>query len=98
MEFTKENIGAINQHLSGKTAAEIIAYFIDHLGTKITFGTSLGAEDQIITQLIAQHNSTCDVFTLDTGRLFPETYDLIDTTSRRYKIKINTYFPEKDEV
>ncbi len=94
----KENLGAINALLKGKSAEEIIAYFLNKLGDKITFGTSMGAEDQVITEIISKIDLSAEVFTLDTGRLFPETYDLIDSTARKYKIKIKTYFPEKDDI
>lgn len=94
----KENLGAINALLKGKSAEEIIAYFLNKLGDKITFGTSMGAEDQVITEIISKIDLSAEVFTLDTGRLFPETYDLIDSTARKYKLKIKTYFPEKDAI
>ncbi|OYT11951.1 MAG: phosphoadenosine phosphosulfate reductase [Bacteroidetes bacterium 4572_112] len=98
MEFVKENINAINDLLKGKSAFEIITYFNDELGDKITFGTSLGAEDQVITQMLASINSMVPIFTLDTGRLFPQTYDLIDSTSTKYKIIIKPYSPVNTEV
>ncbi len=98
MEFIKENIGAINDLLKGKSAIEIITYFNDNLGDKITFGTSLGAEDQVITQILASINSKVPIFTLDTGRLFPQTYNLIDSTSTKYKIIIKPYSPVNTEV
>ena len=98
MEFIKENIGVINDLLKGKSALEIITYFNDNLGDKITFGTSLGAEDQVITQILASINSKVPIFTLDTGRLFPQTYDLIDSTSTKYKIIIKPYSPVNTEV
>ena len=39
-----------------------------------------------------------EVFTLDTGRLFPETYELMDKTSARYKLDIKTFFPNTENV
>lgn len=98
MSIKKEDIVAINKKLAGKSAKEIIKYFIDEMGDKITFGTSLGAEDQVITQIIAELGANTPIFTLDTGRLFPETYDLIDRTSKKFKLRIHTYFPDNNEV
>ena len=98
MIFSKEDIGALNTQLQGKTAQEIIAFFIDAMGIKITFGTSLGAEDQLITQMLVVHKKPFNIFTLDTARLFPETYELIDRTNKKYNIKIDTFFPEYKEV
>ncbi len=98
MSIKKEDIVSISRQLEDKSAQEIISYFIDLLGNKITFGTSLGAEDQVITEIIAGINKGTPIFTLDTGRLFPETYDLIDRTNKRFRISIHPYFPNNKEV
>jgi len=98
MEFNKANVEAINSLLKGKTAKEIIQYFNDNLGDNITFGTSLGAEDQVITQMLASIKSAVPIFTLDTGRLFPQTYDLIDSTAQKYGLIIKPYSPVNTEV
>ncbi len=98
MIYTKSDIPTLNEVLKDKDAQEIIAFFIDKLGDKLTFGTSLGAEDQVITQMIASINKEATIFTLDTGRLFAETYDLIDRTTKKYNIKIHPYFPAAEEV
>jgi len=98
MQFKKENIKELNNQLEGKSAEKIIEFFITELGNKITFGTSLGIEDQVITHIIRSSENDVDIFTLDTGRLFPETYDLIDRTSRRYKNNIKAYSPLHTEV
>ena len=62
----------------------------------MSFASSLGFEDQIITHYIALFNPGIRIFTLDTGRLFPETYDLIDRTKARYKTDIEIFFPERE--
>jgi len=98
MQFTKENIEELNNKLEGKSAFEIITFFVNELGNDITFGTSLGIEDQVITQMILSQTSDIDIFTLDTGRLFPDTYDLIDRTSKKYKSNIKAYSPDHNEV
>ncbi|MCK5847218.1 MAG: phosphoadenylyl-sulfate reductase [Bacteroidales bacterium] len=98
MQFTKENIPELNKELEGKLAIDIISFFNTNLGNEITFGTSLGAEDQVITEMLASINSSVPIFTLDTGRLFPETYNLIDSTSVKYGITIKPYSPVNTEV
>jgi len=60
----------------------------------VVFTTSLGLEDQVLTDIICRNNLPVRIITLDTGRLFPETYDLIDKTKARYKVKIDSFFPE----
>lgn len=98
MIFNKEDIAGLNAQLAGKSAQEIIAFFIDKMGDKITFGSSMGAEDQVITQMLSLNAKAFNIFTLDTARLFPETYDLIDLTNKKYGIKITPFFPAYDEV
>lgn len=98
MKNDKSNLEELNSKLNGKSASEIISFFLNSFGENIVFGTSLGAEDQVITYLLKESGLDFEIFTLDTGRLFPETYDLIDRTNSRYKIKIKTMFPESQEV
>ncbi len=98
MIYTKNDIAGLNHELKGKTAQEIISFFLEKMGEKITFGTSLGAEDQVVTHMLHSHGGGFKIFTLDTARLFPETYDLIDRTNKRYNVKIDLYFPDYKEV
>jgi len=88
----------LNLSLKGKNPTEILEILIDKFGEKIAFSSSLGAEDQVLTDMIVKVRPTTKIFTLDTGRLFPETYDLIDRTCQKYKIKINIFFPNPTEV
>ncbi len=62
------------------------------------FATSLGEEDQVLTQLIATNKLPIQLFTLDTGRLFQETYELLELTQSHYKISIDVFFPAQHEV
>jgi phosphoadenosine phosphosulfate reductase len=65
---------------------------------KVVFSTSFGQEDQVITDAIFRNGLAIQVFTLDTGRLFPETYELMDKTKARYKATFKTYFPNTEKV
>jgi phosphoadenosine phosphosulfate reductase len=62
------------------------------------FSTSLGVEDQAILHAIAAVGARVDVFTLDTGRLFPETIDTIARSEERYGLRIRVMAPEAGEV
>lgn len=64
----------------------------------ICFANSLGAEDMVLTDLIAQHQLDISLFSLDTGRLPAETYDLIATLRQRYAVKLQVYFPDAAQV
>jgi len=61
---------------------------------QVVFTTSLGLEDQALTDLIARNNIKVRLATLDTGRLFPESYSLLDRTRAKYDIDIKSYFPD----
>ena len=100
MEFTgelKTQIEEWNLSLKGKSAQEVIGFFLDHFGEKILLSTSLGLEDQVLTEMVLRQNPGLEVFTLDTGRLFPETYDLIARTNKHFGIRMKTYFPDAEE-
>ena len=62
---------------------------------KIVFTTSFGLEDQVITHLLHDRGIALDIVTLDTGRQFPETYDLWAETERRYDIRIRAFYPDQ---
>ena len=61
---------------------------------QVVFTTSLGLEDQALTDLIARNNIPVRLVTLDTGRLFPETYSLLDRTKSKYAIEVKSVFPD----
>ncbi len=65
---------------------------------RVVLSSSLGQEDQVITDAICKNNIGVEIFTLDTGRLFYETYELIEKTNARYKINMKVYFPEVADV
>ncbi len=101
MEITdtlKKQISRWNEEWKKKDPVEFLAFFLKEYGDRIAQATSLGAEDQVITDMIAKISKEAKIFTLDTGRLFPETYTLIDETNKKYDIKIDVYFPRNEEV
>lgn len=66
---------------------------------QVVFTTSLGLEDQALTDLIARNNLPVRLVTLDTGRLFPETYDLIDRTRAKYRdLDFRSVFPDTQSL
>ena len=93
---------AIANTLLEKTAAfsieETLSFLANEYKDKVVFSTSFGQEDQVITALIGQNNLPITIFTLDTGRLFQETYDVFHKTLKKYKTDIKTYFPDTTAV
>lgn len=65
---------------------------------RIAFSTSLGLEDQAILDAIAKVGAEIDIFTLDTGRLFPEVLEMIELSEIRYGLRIRLVTPEAAEV
>jgi phosphoadenosine phosphosulfate reductase len=94
----QQQINRLNKQFEGLDAPTILQECANLFGDKIAFASSLGYEDQVITHLIAATKPAIKIFTLDTGRLFPETYDLISKVNARYKLKIQVYFPEHKAV
>jgi phosphoadenosine phosphosulfate reductase len=64
----------------------------------IVFSTSFGIEDQAITHIISEAGVNVKIFTLDTGRLFPETYSTWSATLDRYKLRIEGYYPDEQAL
>jgi phosphoadenosine phosphosulfate reductase len=92
----------ITQTLSAKTAdfsiEETLAFLANEYKDRVVFSTSFGQEDQVITALISKNDLPITIFTLDTGRLFQETYDVFHKTLKKYKKEIKVYFPEAAAV
>jgi phosphoadenosine phosphosulfate reductase len=84
----------LNDQLAGKTPDERLEIMGSEFKGKILFTTSFGIEDQVITHKIFSNNLDIKVATLDTGRLFPETYEVFSQTILKYRKKISVYFPD----
>ncbi len=65
---------------------------------EVTFSTSFGIEDQVITHMISANNIPITIFTLDTGRLFPETYKVWEQTIQKYNAQIIPYYPDTAQM
>lgn len=94
MQLTGEQITRISNLPAAEAIAEVCVLFPG----KVVFSSSLGQEDQVLTDIIFRNSLPVKVFTIDTGRLFPEVYDLIDRTEARYKNRIDVFFPSAPAV
>src|SRR5688572_7945678 len=94
----RESVTAWQELAATMGALDVIGWASRVFGNRLCFATSLGAEDQVITHLIAEVAPDIRVFTLDTGRLFPESYELIDKTEGRYARRVEVFAPRTDEV
>ncbi|MCU0462525.1 MAG: phosphoadenylyl-sulfate reductase [Bacteroidales bacterium] len=91
-------LSGLRSLLKGKTIEESLKIIAGHYPGKVVFTTSFGIEDQVITHLIFSNNIPIEVITLDTGRLFNETYRAFSETIIKYNKKINVYFPDHEAV
>ncbi len=87
-----------NTQLGEKTIVEKLRYLAEQHPGKVVFTTSFGYEDQVITDFIFRNDIDIKLATLDTGRIFPETYKVYRSTLERYGKPIKAYFPPNDEV
>lgn len=91
-------INQLNKEFEAKSPEEIVSYFLYEYDDRIALASSLGLEDQMLTDIILKIKKEARIFTIDTGRLFPETYSLIDETNKKYDFKMEVYFPENKPV
>lgn len=92
-----EAAAALDAALAGADLTErlrVVAAF----GGRAVFTTSLGIEDQVITAAIGLAGLPIEISTLETGRLFKETVDLIGETEERFGIAIKRFHPEQDDI
>lgn len=85
--------------LAGKDAAATLAWALNTFGVDgFALATSFGPEDQVLTALLASATPRPRIFTLDTGRLFEETYTLMQQTIRRYAVTVEVHAPDAGEL
>src|SRR5574337_218066 len=96
--MTNNKIKEVNELIAGRSVEESLRLLSEKYNGKIAFSTSFGWEDQVITHLIFTSNLPVKVFTLDTGRMFNETYMVWSRTNEIYNQKIESYFPKPDAV
>ena len=81
-----------------KTAEELIQWTIDQYGLIAGLACSFGMEDMILIDIIAKLKGPMTIFTLDTGRLHEETYQIMDRVRSHYGLENKTYFPNLEQV
>ncbi|WP_426750532.1 phosphoadenylyl-sulfate reductase [Myxococcus sp. Y35] len=84
--------------LKNASAEAVLAWTERRFGARAAIASSFGVEDMVLIDLARQHAPSLRIFTLDTGRLPPETYELIEVVRKRYGATVETYFPEREQV
>ncbi|MEK6607935.1 MAG: phosphoadenylyl-sulfate reductase, partial [Myxococcota bacterium] len=85
------------EELDAKPAQDVLAWALGKLHPRIAFAWS-GAEDVVVLDLMLKVRADARVFTLDTGRLNPETYDVMERVREKYGLKLEVMFPRHDRV
>jgi phosphoadenosine phosphosulfate reductase len=81
-----------------KSPEELLRWSMDQYGLEAGLASSFGMEDMVLIDMIAKLNGPLTIFTLDTGRLHEETYDVMERVRSKYGLEIKTYFPDRDKV
>lgn len=89
---------AKNEEFLNQEPQKVLEYFLNEFPETSALSSSLSYEDQTITDMMVGIRKDARIFTLDTGRQFPETYDLIDRTNMQYGIRIEVFFPDWHNV
>lgn len=94
----KSYIPSLLDQIKSLQPAEAIQILADQYPGKITFSTSFSFEDQLITDAILASGIPVSIFTLDTGRLFAETYSVWSRTNEKYATRIQAYYPQHETI
>lgn len=99
-----QSLNALDTELESKTAEEILKWALEKYQDKVALASSFGAEDVALIDMLmkivqsSKFNVQPRIFTLDTGRLPQETYDVMDKIKEKYKIKLDVYYPDTQSV
>jgi len=86
------------EETKGCSAEELLNLITERFGDRFALATSFGAEDQVLTDMLCKIENQPSIFTLDTGRLPEETYEVMQATREKYGIRIEVLFPDYKEV
>lgn len=94
----KNIVSQLLHQISGLNITDAIALLIKEFPGRVTFSSSFSYEDQAITHEILSNNLPVKIFTLDTGRLFAETYSVWSSTNSKYNTSIKAYYPQAEPL
>ncbi|MFA7229824.1 MAG: phosphoadenylyl-sulfate reductase [Victivallaceae bacterium] len=89
-----EQILELNKRFGAERPEEVLKWAAEYFNGQVVFSTALGAEDQVITDMIFRNKLNIPQVTLDTGRMFDETYKLLRENEQRYNMRIKVFFPD----
>lgn len=94
----KNHIPELLEQVRIRSNADSLQLLAQLFPGQVTFSSSFSFEDQVITHDILSNNTPISIFTLETGRLFPETYSVWNSTNERYNTHITAYYPNHKDI
>ena len=98
MPTSKPDLSALKERFREASAEEIVAFASAEYGTEAKLSTAFGAEGVVLLDMISNVAPQTPVFTIDTGRQFDETYEVMERCRERYDLGIEVYFPQREPV
>ena len=92
------NVSQLLHQLSGLSISQFLKGLTDLYPGQVTFSSSFSFEDQVIAHEILTNQLPVKIFTLDTGRMFAETYSVWNSTNEQYNTKIKAYYPNQNTL
>ncbi len=90
----KEQVTKLQEEFTNRSSEELLRSFLERFGNRIALASSLGAEDQVLTDIILKMAPQARIFILDTGRLPQETYAVITENMKHYQRCFEIYLPD----
>ena len=98
MDFDSKKIKALNDELSKMSPEDILKWCVKELGQNIALATSFQAQGMVLIDMLMKIDNSARIFTVDTGRLNQQTYDVLDEVRSKYGNKIEVLFPDRKQV
>jgi len=98
MAVSAHEIAQLAAQLDSQSSEQVLGYALEKFHPRIALSNSLQTEDMVVLDIAWRIEPKVRVFTLDTGRLHQETYDMMDRVRDHYGVKLEVLFPDAAEV
>ncbi len=98
MKFSDEEVKRLNDEFEGSSPREVLEWASRNLGSGVALATSFQLQGMALLDMLVRTDPRARIFTLDTGRLPSQTYELMDRVRDRYGVNVEVLFPDKAEV
>ena len=95
---TQSHVTTLAERADPMSPPDVLRLALDTFGRRVALSSSFGAEDMVLIDMLMKIDPKARIFTLDTGRLPQETYNVIDATREKYGAMIEVFFPQPDAV